>query len=135
MSSQTIVYKGLMLPNAISDFYKDIGKKSFSDEKPDDNLIVTSLVEVSYSKLLMPTPLLFSIGIIALIYFGIIGMDIFNPIKETNLTKSVSYDQAIKKCSAIYKNEKKHGFLYNLIFGQKGGDITKQLKHIGKKIH
>ncbi len=29
MSSQTIVYKGLMLPNAISDFYKDIGRKSF----------------------------------------------------------------------------------------------------------
>jgi hypothetical protein len=51
------------------------------------------------------------------------------------LTESVSYDQAIKKCSAVYKNEKKHGLLYNLIFGQKGGDITKQLKHIGKKIH
>jgi len=80
-------------------------------------------------------PGIFSIGIIALIYFGIIGMDIFNPIKETNLTESVSYDQAIKKCSAVYKNEKKHGLLYNLIFGQKGGDITKQLKHIGKKIH
>jgi glutamate synthase (NADPH/NADH) large chain len=29
MSSQTIVYKGLMLPNVISNFYKDIGKKSF----------------------------------------------------------------------------------------------------------
>ena len=29
MSSQTIVYKGLMLPDAISDFYLDIGKKSF----------------------------------------------------------------------------------------------------------
>ena len=27
MSSQTIVYKGLMLPNAISDFYKDIIQK------------------------------------------------------------------------------------------------------------
>jgi glutamate synthase (NADPH/NADH) large chain len=30
MSSQTIVYKGLMLPNAISDFYKDISRKSFT---------------------------------------------------------------------------------------------------------
>jgi len=29
MSSQTIVYKGLMLPDAISDFYLDISKKSF----------------------------------------------------------------------------------------------------------
>mgnify|MGYP003310683186 CR=1 FL=1 len=30
MSSQTIVYKGLMLPDAISDFYVDIAKKSFT---------------------------------------------------------------------------------------------------------
>ncbi len=30
MSSQTIVYKGLMLPNAISDFYLDISQKSFT---------------------------------------------------------------------------------------------------------
>ena len=30
MSSQTIVYKGLMLPDAISSFYKDIAKKSFT---------------------------------------------------------------------------------------------------------
>jgi glutamate synthase (NADPH/NADH) large chain len=30
MSSQTIVYKGLMLPNSISSFYKDIKKKSFT---------------------------------------------------------------------------------------------------------
>ena len=29
MSSQTIVYKGLMLPDAISSFYQDIAKKSF----------------------------------------------------------------------------------------------------------
>ena len=30
MSSQTIVYKGLMLPDAISNFYLDINKKSFT---------------------------------------------------------------------------------------------------------
>ena len=30
MSSQTIVYKGLMLPDAISNFYEDIAKKSFT---------------------------------------------------------------------------------------------------------
>jgi glutamate synthase (NADPH/NADH) large chain len=29
MSSQTIVYKGLMLPDSISNFYRDIAKKSF----------------------------------------------------------------------------------------------------------
>ncbi|MDB2357328.1 glutamate synthase large subunit, partial [Gammaproteobacteria bacterium] len=30
MSSQTIVYKGLMLPDAISKFYEDLSKKSFT---------------------------------------------------------------------------------------------------------
>jgi hypothetical protein len=76
----------------------------------------------------------FSIIILGLIYWRIIGMDIFNPIKETNLSQSVSYDQAVKKCSVINKNTEKHGFLYNLIFGQKGGNIAKELKKIGKKL-
>lgn len=80
-------------------------------------------------------PGIFSIVTLGLIYWGIIGIDLFNPIKETNLSESVSYNQAVKKCPVINKNvEKPHSFLYNLIFGQKGGNITKQLKKIGKNI-
>ena len=77
-------------------------------------------------------PGLFAGLTVVLIYLGVLGIDIFTPVKEINLSESVSYDQSIKKCPIIYKNEKKHGLLYNLVFGQKGGDITKQLKKIGK---
>ena len=69
-----------------------------------------------------------------LIYFGVIGIDMFSPVKETNLSELASYNQATKKCPVVYKNEEKHGLLYNLVFGQKGGDITKQLKKIGKRM-
>ena len=78
-------------------------------------------------------PGVFSILTVALIYWGVIGIDIFNPVKETNLSQSVSYNQATKKCPAVF--HKKHGFLYNLIFGQKGGNITSELKKIGKNLN
>ena len=94
------------------------------------SIISIAVVLLAFSNL-GTIPGIFSFLILVLIYFGIIGIDIFNPVKETNLSKSVSYDQAIKKCPAVYKE--KHGLLYNLIFRQKGGgDITKQLKKIGK---
>lgn len=76
----------------------------------------------------------FSLLVLSLIYWGIISIDVFNPIKENNLTKLVSYNQAIKKCETINKNSDKHGFLYNMMFGQKGGNLIKQLKKINKTI-
>ena len=76
--------------------------------------------------------LLFSLVTFALIYFGVLSIDMFSPVKETNLSKLVSYNQASNECPAIKISEPKHGLLYNLVFGQKGGDITKQLKKIGK---
>jgi hypothetical protein len=79
-------------------------------------------------------PGIFSIITLALIYFGIITIDIFKPIAETNLTPSVSYSQALKKCTFTKSKEPEHGFLYNLLIGQKGGNITKELKNIGKNV-
>ena len=98
-------------------------------------VIVISIfvILLAFSKL-GTIPGIFSIATVLLIYWGVIGIDIFYPVKETNLSESVSYEQAIKKCPVITKNTEKHGFLYNLIFGQKGGNITKQLKKIGKNI-
>jgi hypothetical protein len=92
------------------------------------------VVLLAFSKL-GAIPGIFSIITLGLIHWGVIGLDIFNPIKETNLSESVSYNQAIKKCPVPIKNVEKSGFfLYDLIFGQKGGNITKQLKKIGKHI-
>lgn len=98
------------------------------------SVISIFIVLLAFSRL-GTIPGIVSIVTLGLIYWGIIGIDIFNPIKETNLSESVSYNQAVKKCPVINKNvEKSHSFLYNLIFGQKGGNITKQLKKIGKNI-
>jgi hypothetical protein len=79
-------------------------------------------------------PGIFSIITVGLIYWGIIGIDIFYSVKETNLSQSVSYAQAVKKCLGVDKNAKKHGFLYDLAFGQKGGNLSKHLKKIGKNL-
>jgi len=81
-------------------------------------------------------PGIFSIITLISIYYGIIPMNIFESIPEKNLSESVSYEQAIKKCPELdtKKYTKNYGFLYNLLMGQKGGNITKELKKIGKKL-
>lgn len=99
------------------------------------SLISIFLISIAFSKL-GTVPGIFSIITIGLIYWGMISIDIFKPISETNLTPAVSYEQAKKTCSITPSASKeKHGFLYNLIFGQKGGNITKQLKKINKNLN
>jgi len=77
---------------------------------------------------------IFSLIVLALICFGFISIDIFKPTKYDYLTPVVSFEQAKKICPYTDVNKGKHGLLYNLLFGQKGGNITKELKNIGKKL-
>ena len=80
---------------------------------------------------------IFSIITLALIYYGIITIDLFKPNNEEGLTKLTSYKQAKKTCNYKGNNEikEKHGLLYDAIFGQTGGDsLSKELKKIGKKM-
>jgi hypothetical protein len=83
-------------------------------------------------------PGIFSIITVILIYFGIISIDLFNTSSKENLSPLVSFSQAKKTCNfkeALSEIPKeKHGLLYGLIFGQKGGSITKEIKEIGKKL-
>jgi hypothetical protein len=84
-------------------------------------------------------PGIFAIATLAFIYFGIITIDLFKPNNEEGLGILTSYKQAKKTCNLQGTNlnavkKEKHGLLYNLIFGQKGGSISKELKNIGKKI-
>jgi hypothetical protein len=76
----------------------------------------------------------FSIVTLALIYFGVISIDIFKPNTEENLSKLVSYEQAKKVCNFKKPFKQEHGFLYDLIFGQSGGGLSKELKKIGKRL-
>ena len=77
---------------------------------------------------------IFSIIVLLLIYFGTISIDLFNPIKKDNLSPLVSFTQAKKTCSYKESAKEKHGFLYNLLFGQKGGTIVKDIKELGKRL-
>ena len=79
-------------------------------------------------------PGIFSIITVGLIYFGFISMNIFTPIEISDLTPVVNNKQAKKTCIGVVETKEKHGFLYNLILGQKGGNqnITSQLKKIKK---
>lgn len=63
---------------------------------------------------------------IALIYSGMIHIDIFKSNNKENLTPLVSYEQATKTCS------EKEIELPNW-FGEGGGSFIKQLKKFGKK--
>jgi hypothetical protein len=80
-------------------------------------------------------PGVFSILVLALIYFGTISIDIFKTISKDNLSPLVSYEQAKKTCSFKEPSKEKHGLLYDILFGgQKGGNLTKELKSIGKRL-
>jgi FtsH-binding integral membrane protein len=94
------------------------------------SIISIFVVLLAFSKL-GSVPGVFSTLTLGLIYWGIINIDLFNPIKETNLSPSVSNNQAVKKCANVQKTQTKHGFFG---FGQKGGGITKELKKLGKNI-
>jgi hypothetical protein len=97
--------------------------------------IFSFLVIVSAFTNLGTIPGIFSIIVLALIYFGIIAIDIFKPINQDNLSPLSSYTQAKKTCSFKEPSKDKHGLLYDLLFGgQKGGNLTKELKNIGKKL-
>jgi hypothetical protein len=82
-------------------------------------------------------PGIFSIITLLLIYFGIITIDLFKPNNEGGLSALTSYKQAKKSCNYPDKNaaKEKHGLLYDLMFGQNGGgNISKELKNIGKNL-
>ena len=92
------------------------------------------LVIVSAFSKLGPVPGVFSIITLALIYFGIISIDMFSPINKEHLSPLTSYKQAKKTCNDKKNVDEKHGLLYDLVFGQKGGSISKELKNLGKKL-
>jgi hypothetical protein len=97
-------------------------------------MTITSLFVMLWSfKFLGIISGIFSIIILALIYFGVITIDIFKPNMEDNLSPLTSYEQALKKCNFKTASKEKHGLLYDLLFGQSGGQLTKQLKNLRKQ--
>lgn len=76
-----------------------------------------------------------SILTVVLIYFGILSIDVFNPINEDNLSKVVSYDQAKRTCKVAKEFEMK-GFINSMMPWSGGGNkLVNEIKKIGKKIN
>jgi len=136
----TLFYKGTMNGKEANAF--TIVKETLKYYKVTIVSIISAFVILSSFANLGAISGAFSVLTLALIYYGFISIDIFKPIPEKNLTPLVSYEQAIKKCpNKNDTNKKSHGFLYFLIFGlydlffgQRGGDMTKELIKIGKKL-
>jgi hypothetical protein len=74
-----------------------------------------------------------------LVFYKIIPIDLFAPIPKDILSKDgftgfiSNIQQAKKTCSFTEPIKKKHGFLYNLLIGQKGGGIANEIKNLSKK--
>jgi hypothetical protein len=69
------------------------------------------------------------------IYMGIIPSNIFVPEVPLHLSELVSNDQAKKTCKVPKFVTRKHSFLYNLLFPQRGGaELVNEIKKIGKKL-
>ena len=96
--------------------------------------IISLFVVLNAFSILGPIAGLISILTLALIYFGIISIDLFNPSSKENLSPVVSDTQAKRSCSFKEPTKEKHGLLYGLLFGQKGGNISKEIKEIGKRL-
>ena len=127
-----IMYKAEMGDKIISAL--PIIKDTFKYYKTLIMSILSFFVIVSAFSKLGTLPGIFSILTLALIYFGIISIDLFNSSGKNNLSPVVSDNQANKTCSFKEPPKEKHGLLYGLLFGQKGGNITKEIKAIGKKL-
>ena len=128
----SIMYKGLINNKDVNAF--TIVKDVLKYYKINITTIISLfLILISFS-ILGTVPGIFSIITICLIYYGIIQLNIFTPIPISDLSQVVSNKQAKKTCAGVVESKEKHGFLYNLLLGQKGGNenITNQLKKIKK---
>ena len=85
-----------------------------------------------------PVPGIFSIITLALIYFGIISIDLFKSLNKENLSPLVSDNQAKKTFSIQETTAPKKRGIFKIfldgVFGksQKDGNITKEIKKLAK---
>jgi hypothetical protein len=75
-----------------------------------------------------------SVLVVCLIYFGILSINIFNPISEENLSKIVSYDQATRTCEFPKEHETMKWVKSLNPFSGGGKKLTHAIKKIGSKI-
>jgi len=129
----TVMYKGLLNDKLVSAF--SIATKTLSQYKlPIVSIISFFVVSLAFANLGI-VPGVFSIIVLLFIYFGMLSINLFNPPQQQiGLTPLVSNSQAKRSCPNKGNKDGKHGFLYNLLLGQSGGNITNEIKKIGKNL-
>jgi hypothetical protein len=95
------------------------------------------LVSSAFTYLGIPSGIV-SLLVIGCIYFGIINMDIYKSITETNLTPFIVEKelQAKRIVCTTAEPQEKHGLMYQMIFGkdkQSGGSLVNDLKKFNRK--
>jgi len=137
-------------------------KELFADYKVAISAVFSIFMVLSAFANLGNTQGFISLVVLIMVYLGVISIDIFKPVElPAHLTPLVSYDQANKDClaqissedsdssgddsywgyltgwlygkNATNKSKPKKGFLYNLIYGQNGGSLKKELKKLAKQ--
>jgi hypothetical protein len=116
-------------------FSYDIVAKLFKYYKVSFMTILCFLLIISAFVNLGVGPGIFALITLLLIYLGVISIDVFKAGVEEGLSPITSYKQAKKSCNSNVTPKSKHGALYDLMFDQfGGGNITKELKNIGKQM-
>ena len=130
-------YKSVMNGKLIS--VLPIIKDTFKYYKSVMMSVLSFFVVISAFSKLGPVPGIFSIITLALIYFGIISIDLFKSSNKENLSPLVSDNQAKKTCSIQETTAPKKRGIFKIfldgVFGksQKGGNITKEIKKLVEK--
>ena len=130
-------YKSVMNGKLIS--VLPIIKDTFKYYKSVIMSVLSFFVVISAFSKLGPVPGIFSIITLALIYFGIISIDLFKSSNKENLSPLVSDNQAKKTCSIQETTAPKKRGIFKIfldgVFGksQKGGNITKEIKKLVEK--
>ena len=125
----TICYKAIMNGKQITSF--TIIKETLKYYKLTIISVISLFVVISAFLKLGVVPGIMSLVVLGFIHGGIISIDMFHPTKELNVTHSVSYDQAIKKCAS--KIPPHEGMdMFDFFGGQRGGKFANQLKKVSK---
>ena len=102
-------------------------------------MVIISILVVSSAFTYLGIPgVISSILVLGAIIFGIIQIDIFKSITDTNMTPfTVAREAQAKRemCKMVDNKAHSGGGLYNMVFGkgnQRGGELVKDLKKLSK---
>jgi hypothetical protein len=97
-------------------------------------VIITLSVVLNAFGILGTVPGLFSIATVALIYFGIVGINLYEPINPQNVSAIVTDEQFVKLCAIPKKAPAKKGFWSSLLSGGANAKkLVREIKKIGRK--